>query len=400
MTLWDRAKEIIPGGNCLVSKRPERYHPRNWPAYYFKARGIQIIDRDGREFQDFSTMGAGACILGYSDVEVDCAVLDAIKCGQSCSLNCEEEVELAETLLALNPKMDMVRFARTGGEACAIAARIARTYNHKDESLQHGYSGWHLGNPEHSYRSITFDDLDNQIRAAEPFAAMVSYIIMEPVRNHPHRSIRLMKEAQKYANAYGIPLIIDEITAGYRCNLGGWHQLHGIEPDMIVYGKAMGNGYPIAAVLGKREIMEAAEKTFISSTMWSERIGFTAALATLDKLNRCKVAEHIGTIGTAVMTIWRETADVHGLDIEVMGIPPLAHFEFREDPDNAKMTLFTQEMLKRGFLAAGQFYPSYAHRAEDVAAYEQAVSEVFADIAAGTVVLEGPPASKGWRRMN
>ena len=141
--LWNKARKIIPGGSQLFSKRAEMFLPERWPAYYSKAKGIEVVDLDGNRYLDFSTMGVGACILGYSDAEVDREVEKAVRNGSSSTLNAPEEVELAELLCELHPWAHMVRFARTGGEAMTVAVRIARARTGKDKVAFCGYHGWH-----------------------------------------------------------------------------------------------------------------------------------------------------------------------------------------------------------------------------------------------------------------
>ncbi len=141
--LWCKAKQLIPGGNMLLSKRPERFLPEKWPSYYDKAKGINVWDIEGKKYIDMSIMGIGTNILGYGHNDVDQAVLDVVAKGNMSTLNCPEEVALAEKLIELDPWAEMVKFARTGGEANAISIRIARAYTGKDKIAICGYHGWH-----------------------------------------------------------------------------------------------------------------------------------------------------------------------------------------------------------------------------------------------------------------
>jgi glutamate-1-semialdehyde 2,1-aminomutase len=399
MKIWDYAKTIIPGGNQLVSKRPDRYCPGIYPSHYTWAHGNQVIDTNGEPYTDFSTMGIGTCILGYGDPDVDAEVISCIAAGNMSSLNPVEEVELAEALLLLNPKMDMVRFARTGGEACKIAVEICRAFTGRFAYYHHGYSGWLLGHPEktygndiHGYESL--EALDYLKAGQKP-----ACIIMEPVRNYPDESYSLMKEVRKWCDDNFVPLIFDEVTSGFRCNIGGYHATKGVYPDIVVYGKALGNGYAISAVVGAREIMEAAEKTFISSTMWSERTGYAAALATLEQMRKKNVPDKLIRIGKIVQDHIRDLSDIYDLEIEVTGIPPLAHFEFKEDHDK-KITFFTQEMLKHNYLATDQFYASAIHASHEIEVYKYHMDEIFSKISEGKIELEGEIRTAGWKRVN
>lgn len=396
---WDYAKTIIPQGNGLLSKRKE-VRSENWPAYYQRAEGCELWTHpDGRHFYDFNIMGVGCCVLGYADPDVDLAVWKSVRNGNMCTLNCPEEVELAELLLKLNPKMDMVRFSRMGGDAMAQAVRVARAYSGKEKIVinPYGYHGWHdwymasgrNGQPDAGIPQCLKDTIDIDSPMGE-----VGAVVLEP----DQMDIRYLRHIRQLCTEGNIPLVFDEITSGFRLNLAGVHQVYGIYPDMVVYGKAMGNGYPIYAILGKREIMEAYEKTFISSTMNTERTGFAAALATIEKMHRLNVPDHLIHTGKAIKRIWSDVARDHGLEIEIGEIDPLATFHFKDDDNLRKMTLYTQEMVKRGILSSSQFRASYAHKPDHICKFDGAVQGVFEDMAECRVTLEGQPMQGGVRK--
>lgn len=428
--LYRDAKHLIPGGTQLLSKRPEMFLPDLWPAYYDRAKGCEVWDLDGNHYVDMSYMGIGACVLGYGDDVVDDAVRDAIDRGSMCTLNAPEEVELAETLLGLHPWADMVRYARTGGEAMAVAVRIARAATERDIVLFCGYHGWHdwylaanladdaaldghllpglspRGVPR-GLKGSSFPFAYNDTAAfralAKEYEGRIAAVVIEPLRNEPPDT-EFVSTIREVSQAQGFAFIVDEITAGFRLTLGGAHLLHGYEPDIAVFAKALGNGYPMAAVIGCASIMEAAQSTFISSTYWTDRIGPAAALATIARISELGVPELLAATGARVKQGWRSSADEVGLDIHVGGLDPLAHFSFADEQQPLK-TLFVQEMLDRGFLATTAFYASAAHTAEHVDAYIAAVREVFADLesarAAGDVErrLRGPVAHQGFKRL-
>jgi glutamate-1-semialdehyde 2,1-aminomutase len=399
MTRWERANQIIPGGNHLFSKTPDRYCPGQWPPYYSRAQGIEIEAMDGRRYLDFSVMGAGNSILGYNDPHVNGAAKQAIDCGNVSTLNCPEEVDLAEVVLRQNPGMDMVRFGRSGNDACQIALRIAREYTEKKEYVICGYHGWEIGHPpqlDPRANPIEYGDIQG-------FKAEMDYednacVMMECIRSKPV-DLKFLNYIRTITEDRNIPLIFDEIASGYRCNLGGYHQLTNVKPDIALYGKAMGNGFAISAVVGTREIMEAAKNTFISSMFWSERLGYCAGLATIDRMKETNAQTVIQQTGKAVKHIWRMAAQNAGMEIEISGLDPLATFTFVNDEDRVKITTFTQEMLKRGFLASNQFYASIMHRDRDVQLYAANVYEVFEGIANGTFTLEGEPSRPGFTRL-
>ena len=302
--LWEKAKSLIPGGNMLLSKRSEMFLPEMWPSYFSKAKGCHVWDLDGQRFTDMSIMGIGTNTLGYGNELVDNSVKEVILKGNMSSLNCPEEVYLAERLIELHPWANMVRFARSGGEANAIAIRIARAAAGKGKVAICGYHGWHDwylsvnintndGLKEHLLPGLEPNGVPKELEGSViPFEYNnieqlkdiihnnedIGVIKMEVTRNQGP-SNNYLKEVRDLANEKNIVLIFDECTSGFRETFGGIHKKFGVEPDMAVFGKALGNGYAITAVIGKKEVMEAAQSTFISSTFWTERIGPSAALA-------------------------------------------------------------------------------------------------------------------------
>lgn len=428
--LWKKAKKIIPGGTQLLSKRSELFLPEKWPSYYKKAKGVEIWDLDGNHYTDMSIMGVGSCILGYADDDTDTSVKNAIDEGSITTLNSPEEVELAELLLRLHPWAQMVRYARTGGEATTIAVRISRAYSKRDKIAFCGYHGWHdwylsanladdsrldghllpglepLGVPR-CLKETALPFNYNEIEELEKIIETndIGTIILEPIR-HSEPKENFLKEVRKIANEIDAVLIFDEITSGWRMKVGGVHELYGVQPDIVVYGKGMSNGYPMAAIVGKQEIMDKAQNSFISSTYWTERIGPVASITTINKMLDKNVPNHLIKIGNLISEGWRELAGLHDLEIDVVGIPPLTTFLFKSGKNNQAIhTLFTQEMLKRGYLASKSIYVSYSHSEECVNAYLENVDEVFEIINRAIEnkeifnLLEGPVAHEGFKRL-
>lgn len=427
--LWAKAKRVIPGGSQLLSKRSEMFLPEQWPSYYKKAKGIDIWDMDDNKFIDMSLMGIGACTLGYSDDDVNEAVKKAVDMGTMATLNCPEEVELAELLLNLHKWADMVRYARTGGEAMAIAVRIARAFTGKDKIAFCGYHGWHdwylsanlatdenleghllpglvpLGVPQ-GLKGTAIPFNYNKIEELEEIVKSndIGVIVMEPVRNHEPKN-NFIENCRDIATDIGAVLIFDEVSSGWRLNVGGSHKLYDVNPDIAVFGKAMSNGYPMAAIIGKEPIMDVAQNTFISSTYWTERIGPTAALATINKMQENNVPSHLSKIGNLVRYGWQRLGREHNLKIHVEGISPLPHFTFDNKEYLALNTLFTQEMLNRGYLASESVYVSYSHDEEHVEKYLDNVNDVFGIIEKAIVdnnicdLLKGPIKHEGFKRL-
>jgi glutamate-1-semialdehyde 2,1-aminomutase len=428
--LWKRAKQIIPGGNMLLSKRAEMFLPEQWPAYFSKAKGCKVWDLDGNEYIDMSIMGIGTNILGYGHQEVDDAVRKTIDAGNMSTFNCPEEVYLAERLIELHPWAHMARLARSGGEANAVAIRIARAASGKDKVAICGYHGWHdwylsanLGDDKNldghllpglepkgvpqNLRGTVFPFNYNNYEELEALvnAQDIGVIKMEVVRNMGPED-NFLHKVRKLATERGIVLIFDECTSGFRETFGGLHKKYGVEPDMAMFGKALGNGYGITATIGKREIMEAAQTTFISSTFWTERIGPTAALKTLEVMERVKSWDTITRTGLNIRQGWQQLADKHGLKVNHWGLAALTGFTFQSDNALAYKTLITQEMLAKGYLAGNSVYVCTEHTPEVVAGFFAALEPVFAlikECEEGRDVmslLKGPVCHGGFKRLN
>jgi glutamate-1-semialdehyde aminotransferase len=415
----------------LLSKRPELFLPENWPSYFSKTKGCQVWDLDDNEYTDMSIMGIGTNTLGYGNDEVDAAVMETVKKGNMSTLSCPEEVYLAEKLIEINPWADMVRFARSGGEANSIAIRIARAASGKDKVAICGYHGWHdwylsanhnegdelsghllpgltpngvpknLKDTVYPFHYNNFDELLKIVDQND-----IGVIKMEVVRNFGPEDDFLQK-VRDLATSRNIVLIFDECTSGFRETFGGIYKKYGVEPDMAMYGKTIGNGYALTAVVGKRSVMEAAQKTFISSTFWTERIGPTAALATLKVMEQTKSWETITEQGKKMQNGWSDLANKHEVDITINGIPSLSTYSFNSDHGMEYKTFVTQEMLKKGFLASTNFYACTAHTDDKIAAYFDALDDVYHTISQCekgnkiiSELLEGPVCHSGFKRLN
>ncbi len=431
LAMQQRAKELIPGMTQLLSKRPDMFSSGVWPGYYAKAKGAEVWDLDGNRYIDMSIAGIGANILGYADEDVDTAVIHAIQNGSSSSLSCPEEVELADLFCELHPWADKVRYARCGGEGMAIAVRIARAHTGKDIVAFCGYHGWadwylaaNLGT-ENALGEHLISGLDpagvpkglagtalpfryNQIEELEAIIAKhgnnLAAIVMEPIRNHDPLP-GFFDRVREIADTSGAVFIIDEVSAGLRMNTGGAHLLYNIKPDIAVFSKSLGNGFPIAAIIGRGKVMDSAQKSFISSTMWTERVGPTAALATLKKHRDKNVGDHLIKIGKMVQEGWQRCADTTGLQISVGGIYPCSHFGFTHEKPQHLKSLFIQLMLEQGFLASNLCYVMYAHTSEHVNQYLGAVEKAFREIADAISKndiekrMKGAPSSTGFKRI-
>ena len=427
--LYSKAKQIVAGGNMLLSKRPEMFLPEQWPSYFSKSKGCEVWDLDGNKYID-TLMMPGTNSLGYNYEEIDEAVKDTINSGNMSTLNAPEEVELTERLVELHPWADMARFARSGGEANSVAIRLARAASGKDNVAFCGYHGWHdwylasnlsdtkgldghllpglnphgvpknLKDSVHPFEYNNFDKLEELVKTKNiGVIKMEVYRNKEPENNFLHR-------VRKLANQHNIVLVFDECTSGFRKNYGGLHKLYDVEPDVAMFGKALGNGYAVTAVLGKREVMQAAEKSFISSTFWTERIGSSAALATLKAMDKEKSWEQITSTGENVNQEWLKLSQEFELPITISGLAALTTFTFKSDNALAYKTLITQEMLKKGYLAATAVYVCTAHTPDIIKTYLENLKPIFQTIKEceeGRDVmklLEGPIAHNGFKRLN
>jgi glutamate-1-semialdehyde 2,1-aminomutase len=428
--LWKRAKDVIPGGNMLLSKRAEMFLPEQWPAYFSKAKGHTVWDLDGNAYIDTFLFGVGTNTHGYGHPEVDAAVMAVVADGNMSTLNAPEEVYLAERLVDLHPWADMARFCRSGGEANAVAIRIARAASGRDKVAFCGYHGWHdwylaanLGNDRvlagHLLPGLEPRGVPQELQGSvRPFAynsiaefdeavsdPEVGTIFMEVSRNSGPQE-GFLEHIRNIASRKNLVLIFDECTSGFRQSFGGLHKIYGVEPDMATFGKTIGNGYAVTAVIGRRSVMEAAQSTFISSTFWTERIGSAAALKTLEVMERERSWEVITAIGVDVRRRWQQLADANGLAIDHWGLPSLCGFTVRSENALAYKTLITQEMLAKGYLAGNSIYSSIVHTPNVIDTFFEKLAPVFALIGEcedGRDVMEllnGPVAHSGFKRLN
>lgn len=399
--LYKKAKKFISGGNMFLSKRPELFLPNGWPTYFEKTKGCEVWDLEKNKFYDLSLMGVGTNTLGYSNPEVDNKVKSIIKKGNMSSLNCPEEVLLAEKLIELHPWAQKVKFARTGGEANAIAIRIARAASGKENVAFCGYHGWHdwylatniVKNKnlnEHLLKDIPTQGVPKDLEGTiYPFKYndfnelvklvknnKIGVICMEVMRNKPPKN-NFLKKVRNLASKNGIVLIFDECTSGFRKNYGGLHKYFNIIPDIALFGKALGNGYAITAVIGKNEIMEYAQKSFMSSTFWSERIGPAAALATLKTMKKVKSWKKIDNNGKKIIERWKKLSKKYEIKIDIFGLPALCSFIFLSKNSQKYKTLITQEMLKKGFLASNAVYSCISHTDAILEKYFWELEKIF-----------------------
>lgn len=435
--LYRQAKTIIPGGTQLLSKRPEMFAPDVWPAYYEQAIGCEVVDTDGRRFIDMSHCGILSCILGFADPDVNAAVIRRVNLGAMATQQTADEVELARLLTQIHPWAKQARFTRSGGEAMSAAVRIARAATGCDKLAVCGYHGWHdwylAANLPSQREAEASKQLDGHLlpglqpkgvpRGLAGTVATFRYnqlqeldaalgqcgddlagIVMEPTRSvDPVPGF--LEGVRERADRRGVPLIFDEISSGWRLCLGGAHRLYGVNPDLAVFAKAMSNGFAMGAIIGRSEIMQASQESFISSTYWTEGIGPAAAVAAVKKMMRVDVPAHLKELGTLVMDGWRGLGEKHGLPLTVSGRPASCSFAFNHPQNAALMTLLTTRMLDHGFLAGSSCSMTLAHEPHHVAKYLAALDTVFAELSAAIAAndiasrLAGPVKHSTFTRL-
>ncbi len=404
--LLKKAKKIIPGGNQLLSKRSELFLPGLWPTYYKKAKGCKVWDLNDKVYYDFAGMGVTSCVLGYSNDSLNKALIDGLKKGSMCTLNATEEVDLANELLTIHKWSGMAKFCKSGGEACMVAIRIARAYTNKNNIAFCGYHGWHdwylatnMNNSKNldkqllpglktrgvsksfknSIKPFLYNDIESLKKIFKKKNNDIGIIIMEPMRG-VKPSQNFLRQVKSIAKKNKAILIFDEITSGFKDNYGGLHLKLKVNPDIAIFGKSIGNGYPISAIIGKRKIMQVAQETFISSTMWTDRLGFIAAKETLSMLKKLKINKRISNYGNRIKKGWMSIAKKNHIQISISGQDSIPYLKFDYPNSLEILTYFTQEMLKKGFLAGGQVATSYSYNNRIINKYLLEVDKVFAKI--------------------
>jgi glutamate-1-semialdehyde 2,1-aminomutase len=427
--LWKRAQKSIAGGNMLLSKRPDMFLRKGWPTYFSKTSGCHVWDLEGNKFTDISLMGVGTNLLGYSHPKVDEAVRKVINQGNLSTLNAPEEVYLAEKLISLHPWSSKAKFARTGGEANAIAIRLARAATGRDRVAFCGYHGWHDW-----YLSANLsreDNLNNHLLPGLKSAGIptellntsipfhfnkiqelieivknnnLAAVVMEVMRNEEPEE-GFLSSIREITQKNGITLIFDECTSGFRETYGGLHLKYGVYPDLATFGKTLGNGYAITAVLGTESVMDAINTTFVSSTFWTERIGSAAALAALNVMEEENVFNEIISISQSLRKNIKKIADGNKCEISFSGMLSLTRFNLKNFETNYLKTFITKEMLEQKYLASNAIYLSLAHKGDILEKYYDDLNRIIAPISNLDnselfKLIEDDLATEGFKRLN
>jgi len=394
LEMFEEAKKLIPGGVQLLSRRPIRFACGVSPIFAQRAKGAYFWDVDGNKYLDM-TMAVNTAILGYCDPDVDKAAIEQIKKSTIFSIIHPIEIELAEEIVKVIPCAEMVRFGKSGGEADAVAIRIARGFTGRDKVVFCGYHGWHdwyiaanLESPDilntHLLPNIPttgvpkslkgtaipfeYNNLSSLKEVLEKNKKEVACIIMEASRTTlPQKGF--LEGVKELAHRHGALLIFDEVNTGFRLALGGAQEFYGITPDMAVFGKDIANGYPLTATVGRRDVMQASRDMFISSTFWDDTSTMAAGLACIRKIRKEKVIEHIWRMGEKYAEGWRGIVRKLEIKAELKGLACMASVVFNyEDKSfvNGLNTLYCQELAKRGIFAGAYFPVSFAHKEEEI----------------------------------
>ncbi len=397
LELYEEATTLIPGG-VLGARKPGDFINGEYPIFLDKGKGAKLVDVDGNEFIDF-LCGYGPIILGYREEEVDEAVYQQIRDKGFCfTLTQKFQNQLAKKLTQIVPCSEMSIFLKTGSDATTAAIRIARAHTKKLKVMRCGYHGWHDwciemkgGIPKKFYEDVyefQYNRLDQLEELMAEHGSDTAAIIMTPFGHPNHQKMEIpepgfLEGARKIADKYGAVLVYDEIRTCFRLAMGGAQELYGVTPDLTVLGKAMGNGYPISVVTGKKDVMMAAEsKLFISSTFFPNSEAFVAALKTIEIMERDNVLENIWEKGKWFMEKIQETIDKHNVGAELTGVAPMFYITFKKDDTGAykgKRKDFYTQLIRKGFFFTPfhHAYISYRHTKEELELSLKAIDESF-----------------------
>ena len=394
----ERAEAVLPTAASTGSKRADALwgpgSEPDLPTHMLSARGCRVVDVDGTSYVD-CTMGLGSVALGYAEPRVTRAVVDAAAEGNVGALSGWREVELAERLHALIPAAERVQFLKTGAEATAAAIRIARTYTGRERVVASGYFGWHdwsadaEGVPAATKVATTrvpFDDVAALERAAGEAGNDLAAIVLEPIVERLP-SDAWLRRARELCDASGAALVFDEIKTGFRVAPSGYQETVGITPDLATYGKALANGYPLAAVVGRAPLMEAARRTWISSTLASESTALAAALAVLDWHEEADICATLAETGRELRAALDRAIAASGVGgVSTAGVDTM--FLLRWD-DPARESRFLAEAARAGVLLKRGAY-NFAAIAHD----DEALREIEAAASGALVALADSERSR------
>lgn len=406
---WARAERVIPCGTQTLSKAPSQFVRGVYPKYLVRGRGCRVVDADGHEYIDYP-MALGAVLLGHAYPAVVEAVERQARAGSLFTLMHPLEVEVAERLVDLVPCAEMVRFVKNGSDATAAAIRLARAYTGRQRVAYCGYHGWHdwfagttplaAGVPPALaalVRPFAYNRPDTLAALLDEHPGAYAAVIMEHGGEEPRDGF--LERVRDLAHRHGAVFVWDEIVTGLRWARGGAQEFFGVVPDLACFGKALGNGLPIAAVVGQRALMAQFSRIFVSMTYGGDALALAAARAVLDEVARQPVIEHLWDTGARWLAGARSAIAGAGVAMRVGGAPPRSHFEFDDQAGFAAAevrALLLQECVKRGVLFGVPIFMSFEHQEADITETLGVVEEALAVVAHalrdGTLRerLEGP----------
>lgn len=375
------ALKLIPWGTQTNAKRPVDAFAGVMPFYVNRGKGCRIWDIDNREYIDYR-LSLGPVILGYCYPEVDRAVREQLRKGVLFSMASPLELKLAKLINSTVPCAEMVRFMKTGEDANSCAIRIARAYTGRDTIVTCGYQGYPdwfqtAGSPGNGVPSfmreyvkeIPWGNLDVAEKVIREYGEKLACVITVPYDFNENTSGDFMKLLRQLTNEYGILLIFDEVLTGFRLSLGGAQEYFGVIPDLASFAKAMANGYPISAYVGKRQFMEKLNDFVLTTTYAGETLSMAAAIATIRVMKRQKVHKHIWTMGRRLMDGFDEIARELGVEAHAAGLPPASFLKFAltDEQKNARLDfLFRRELYRERIFASVRWFISYSHKEKDI----------------------------------
>ena len=395
--LLKRAIEVTPLGAQTYSKSYRYYCQGDSPAFIERGEGCYLYDVDGNKFIDF-VCALGPITIGYNIEEVNNAIKEQLEKGISFSLQAEVEVELAEKIIDIIPCAEMVRFVKNGGDATTSAIRLARAFTERDLVALSGYHGmhdWSIGSTENNKgipkdvsnltKTFEYNNIESLKELFEEYPNQIAAVILEPIQANGPKDDFLQK-VKDLAHENGAILIFDEVVSGFRYALGGASELYDVVPDMAAFGKGMGNGLPISAVAGKKEIMKQIEEgIFVSTTFGGEALSMAGSIAALKILEKPGSYEHIWKLGTILREGLERLIKNYELEdvILVSGLPPHCGVEF-EDVGSLDYldinSIFSQAMIHNGIITVGINNINLSHTEEEIEAYLAAAEEAMINI--------------------
>lgn len=389
--LLQRALKTIPLGAQTFSKSYIQYPEKTSPMFLTHGLGSRVWDVDGNEYIDLVS-GLMPVVLGYNDPDVNDAIQSQLNKGISFSLSTDLEIQLAEKMCELIPSAKKVRFAKNGTDVTSAAVRLSRAFTGRDKVAvcgYHGWQDWYIGTTTRNKgvpkavsdlsTIVPYNDLDRL--EAELKNETYACLVMEPT-NVTTPLDGYLQGVKDLCDKYGTLLVFDEVITGFRFALGGAQEYFGVTPHLSCFGKAMGNGMPISAIVGRNDIMKEMEEIFFSGTFGGETLSLAASLATIQKMEQQSVINHLWSYGDSLGQKVNDLIVRHGLGdvLKLCGYSPWKLFQFMDHPNATSFeikTFYLQEMLIRGVLMSSSFNISFAHSTLDAHKIIQALDETF-----------------------